>query len=98
MEWCMVQSRNTGKQQKELCICKQAELCEISKGKFIRLRSGYVLATSCASLSNKLALKTRGKDIFMFLLGERKTNKQKTNKTTNVSIHTLQYYVEKLSM
>lgn len=74
----MVQSRNTGKQQKELCICKQAELCEISKDKFSRLRSDYVLATSCASLSNKLALKTRVKDIFMFLLGERKTNKNQT--------------------
>lgn len=97
MEWYMVQSKNTGKQQKELYICKLAELCEISKDKFSRLTCDYVLAASCASLSNKLALKTWVKDIFMFLLGEREKKTQK-NHYNQVSIHTSQYYVEKLSM
>lgn len=39
MEWCTVQCKNKEKQQKEFHICKQAELCEIFKDKFSRVRS-----------------------------------------------------------
>jgi len=71
----MVQCKNKGKQQKEFHICKQAELCEISKDTFNRVRSDYALAASSASQQNNLVLRIIVKaPIFMALLGG-KSNK-----------------------